>query len=585
MKLESTPKRLEITAILAELIEKLDQTEIRCATHLILGQLKAPFENLRFNIAEKLMIKILENAYSTPQKIVSDKDVTNLYNKAGDLGNVAFGLADTTKTGKLSITQVYERLCEIAKIEGNGSVDTKIKKTATLLRELDPLSAKYATRIILGITRLGFTELTFVDALSLYLKDKKLGTQIENVYYTYPEIGLIAEKIKKSGIKGISKILIETGVPILSQKAQRVSDAEEAIEKMGKVWAEYKFDGTRVQLHFDKHKPISHKNSDQTELFNDKDASYLVKTFTRNLEETTHQYPDIVQAAKQQINAQSAILDGEAIGYDKKTGTFLPFQETMQRKRKYDIGDTAKNVPLKYFVFDILLLDGKPLVNLPLRERKSLLKKTIKPGDTILIDDYLETDNAEKLHEYYTEAKGKSLEGLVVKRPGDAYQAGARSYSWVKLKKAGEKLLEDSVDCVVLGYYAGRGERSKFGIGGFLVGVYDKKSDSFKTVTKVGTGLTDEDWDYLKKMCDKVKINTIPTNVAMDKIYMPDVLVKPSIVVELIADEISDSPSHTAGYALRFPRLVKFRDDKSPSEITTVDEIKTMYRQQKRGAY
>jgi DNA ligase-1 len=141
------------------------------------------------------------------------------------------------------------------------------------------------------------------------------------------------------------------------------------------------------------------------------------------------------------------------------------------------------------------------------------------------------------------------------------------------------------VDCVVLGYYAGRGVRSKFGIGGFLAGVYDKKTDTFKTITKVGTGLTEDTLAKLKSMCDKIKVNEIPSNVIMDKTYLPDVIVQPRIVIELGADEISDSPSHSAGYALRFPRLLKFREDKNPTEATTVEEIRQMHKRQKRGSY
>jgi DNA ligase 1 len=210
-----------------------------------------------------------------------------------------------------------------------------------------------------------------------------------------------------------------------------------------------------------------------------------------------------------------------------------------------------------------------------------LLNKIIKPGAVIQIDEHIETDNAEELQEYYDIAKEKGLEGLVVKKPEDPYQAGARSFSWVKLKKADQKLLDDSVDCVVLGYYAGRGVRSKFGIGGFLVGVLDPNKGEFKTVTKIGTGLTEEEWGFLKELCDKNKTDKVPQNVLMDKMFMPDVIVLPKIIVEVGADEISISQNHTAGYALRFPRLLKFRSDKGPLDATTVDEISRMYKAQK----
>lgn len=595
LKLEKTSKRLEITDILADLIQKLDVEEIDKAVFLMMGQLKALFENNKFNIAEKMMVKILEFTYSSPEKIYTNDEITKTFNKIGDLGDTAFELADkisaSTPGGlkiiksNLTILQVYERLYEIASIEGSGSQEAKTKKAALLLKELDSLSAKYAVRIILGTLRLGFTELTFISALAQFLGDKSLGAQIEGVYSIHPDIGLIAKKLKQKGIRGITEITIEPGVPVLSQKAQRLGSAEEAIEKMQLVWAEYKFDGTRVQLHINRDKQVKSNKDDQSSLFGTKSAGYLTKTYTRNLEETTHQYPDIIEAADKQIDARSAILDGEAIGYDRKTGEFLPFQETIQRKRKHDVANSVKNIPLKYFVFDILYLNGKTLINKSLRERKKLLIEIIKPGETITVDEYLETNDPEKLHEYYETAKEKGLEGVIAKKPEDPYQAGGRSFSWVKLKRADEKLLEDSVDCVVLGYYAGRGVRSKFGIGGFLAGVYDKKTDSFKTITKVGTGLTEDTLMKLKAMCDKIKTDKIPANVEMDKTYTPDVIVQPKIVIELGADEISDSPSHSAGFALRFPRLIKFREDKNPTEATTVEEIKQMHKRQKRGSY
>ncbi len=582
-RLEETSKRLEITSILAEMLNELDPDELDIAIYLALGTLKAPYDNPKFNIAEKMMIRILEQTYSSAKHIISQSEITDMYNKLGDLGNVTYELAAEHKNNSISIKDLHTRLVDLANIEGNGSQELKIKKATSILNDLDSLSAKYVVRIILGITRLGFTELTIVDALAQNLGNKEYADKIESVYNIHPDIGLIIKELKTKGIKYLDKIKIEAGVPVLSQKAQRLSGPEEALEKMKDAWAEFKFDGTRVQLHMDKNVKVKHASSEQENLFDDVSTKekYLIKTYTRNLEETTHQYPDIVEAAQKQIKADSIILDGEAIGYDKQTGGFLPFQETIQRKRKHGVKDTALNIPLKYFVFDILYLNGESMVEKPLKERREILQKIILPGETIQIDEHLETSSVDELANYYEIAKERGLEGLVVKNPNDAYQAGARSYSWIKLKKADQKLLDDSVDCVVLGYYAGRGVRSKFGIGGFLVGILDDKTDQFKTVSKIGTGLTETDWVYLKDLCDKYKTDKLPQNVSMDKIFAPDVIVMPKIVVEIGADEISISQTHTAGYALRFPRLLKFRDDKNPNEATTLAELKKMYSIQK----
>jgi DNA ligase-1 len=579
-KLESTTKRLEMTSILTDLIKDLPPSEIDKALYLASGYLKAPFESQKFNIAERMMLKVLESTYTSPSHPNIKEKIARLYQKNGDLGDVALALAENQKDTNMEISDVYEKLMEIAKIEGTGSQDLKTQKISSLLKTLNGLSAKYTIRIILGLTRLGYTELTIMDALAKLIGNKELRKEIEQRYSIHPDIGLIAKKIKEKGLGGLDDIKIETGVPVLSQKAQRVKDSKEAIERLGDVWAEFKFDGTRVQLHLDRSKKTKHGI---TTLFGAEGPSFLLKTFTRNLEETTHMYPDLVEAAKKQIKEESVILDGEAIGYNKETEEFLPFQEIMQRKRKYNIEAMAKEIPLKYFVFDILYLNGKSLIEKPLKERRKILDSVVKHGDTIIVDDHLETESSEELYEYFREAKGRNLEGLVVKKPDDSYQAGGRSYSWVKIKKADEKLLDDSVDLVILGYYFGKGIRSKFGVGGFLAGVYDDKTGTFKTISKIGTGLKEDDWIKLKLMCDKIKIEKAPANVEMNKIFKPNVFVSPKIVVEIGADEISVSPSHTVGYALRFPRLIKFRDDKSPKDATTLSEIKQMYKKQKRG--
>ncbi len=569
-RLESTPKRLEITDILRDLIDKLDHEETPEAVYLSLGYLKAPFENKVFNMADKLVVKILQS--------LSGENISNMYADMGDLGSVAKTVLNKSIDKNYSIRDTYEKLYEIACVEGTGSVDIKMKKTASLLNSVDPLSGKYITRIILGTTRLGFTELTVVAALALITGNKNNTSEIEKVYNEHPDIGLIAQKIKREGLAGLKKIKIVPGVPVLSQKAQRVSGIEEAFERIPKVWAEFKFDGTRVQLHMDR----NNTTKGSTDLFGISGNNFLIKTYTRNLEETTHQYPDIVEAAAKQIKADSVILDGEAIGYDKESGEFLPFQETIQRKRKHGVAEAAKNIPLKYFVFDILFLNGKSLTGLPLRERRKILNTIIGDGETLIVDEHLETENYDKLVEYFEIAKERSLEGLIVKNPDDPYQAGARSYSWIKLKKADEKLLDDSVDCILLGYYHGKGVRSKFGIGGFLVGINDTGNSEIKTVTKVGTGLTDEEWVKIMKMADKHKSKHLPKNVLVDKTLAPNVAVEPVIVLEIGADEISVSQNHTSGYALRFPRLIKFREDKSASEATTLEELKQMFKKQRK---
>lgn len=576
-KLDNTSKRLEISSILAELIKKLSVDEADKALYLSLGYLRAEFESEKLNIAEKMMIKILVQAYGA-----TESDVISKYSKSGDLGNVAEKLANK-RSFDLSISEVHTTLVKIAQIEGEGSQERKVTETAKLLSQADPLSAKYIVRIILGTTRLGFTELTVIDGLVELLngkKDKELKKSIEDKYRIHPDIGLITKKIKEKGIKGIKDIKMEVGVPVHAQKAQRLNNPQEIIEKMGKIWLEYKFDGTRVQLHMDKDKKMEIESFDQQEMFDVQKEMTFTKTFTRNLEETTYQFPDIVEAAAKQIDAKSVILDGEAIGYDKKTGKFLPFQETIQRKRKHGVSDFAKQIPLKYMVFDILFLNGKSLVDVPLSERRKLLDTVIKKGEVIKIDSHVATESVEEVSAYWKEALEKGLEGIMSKKISSPYQAGARNFTWVKLKKSEEQILSDTVDCVILGYYHGRGTRAKFGIGGFLVAIWDEKDNKFKTITKVGSGLKDADWVKLKEMVDKLATKEKASNAIIDKKYDCDVWAKPEIVVEIAADELSKSTNHSAGYALRFPRLIRFRKDKKPTDTTSPKEITQMYEAQ-----
>lgn len=581
-KLEITSKRLEITDILADLINKLDVEEIDKAIYMASGYLAAPFEGVKFNIADRMMLRIIEQALSTPKKIITHAQVEKKYKETGDLGNTFYELSAKETDGNSSITEIHTKLMEIAQTEGGGSQDTKVFKTAALLKDLDRTSAKFIVRIIIGTTRLGFTELTVIAALALSSGDKSKAKEMEAKYNMHPDIGLICKKVKHKGLKALQDIGIEVGVPVLSQKCQRVSGLEEALERIPNLWAEYKFDGTRVQLHMDRNRTKKSNQFEQSSFFGALGPSYFIKTYTRNLEETTHQYPDITRAADKQVTADSVILDGEAIGFNKDTGEFLSFQETIQRKRKHGVEEAARNVPLKYFVFDILYINGKPTHLLTLEERHKLLTTVIGKGDVIHIAENFRTTTLEGLEEFFQIAKTKRLEGLIAKKPDDIYQAGARSYSWIKLKLADEKLLKDSVDCVVLGYYVGKGGRSKFGIGGFLVGLYDDKTDTFKTISKIGTGLKEDDWTELKKMADKLKVDKVPTNVQIDKGFVPDVIMKPELVVEIGADEISKSPTHTAGYALRFPRLLAFRKDKRALDTTSLGEIERMFKNQRK---
>jgi DNA ligase-1 len=435
---------------------------------------------------------------------------------------------------------------------------------AGLLGKVDSLSARYIARIPVGNLRLGFSDMTVLDGLSVMLKgDKSARKEIEAAFNVNVDIGLIAKKIKEKGLTGIKNVDPVPGTPVRPSLADRLPSAEKMLEKVGKTVAvEPKYDGFRSQVH------IFHEGGQEK-----------VVIFSRNLESTTAMFPDLVEAAKK-ISVGSAILDGEAIGYDPKTDKFLPFQETIQRKRKHGIEAAAKNFPLKLFVFDILSKNGKSLLNLPFTERRKILLATIpgKVGNIEVTRQEIVSD-PDRIRDMVKEFLGEGLEGAVIKKLDAEYKTGLRGFHWVKYKKTTEAGVADTIDLVVMGLNKGKGKRTGFGVGAFLVGIKD--GAKFKTVSKIGTGLTDGQWRELDKRSKTLEVEEKPKEYEVAKTLEPDLWCKPALVVEILADEITKSPLHSSGLALRFPRLIKFRDDKNPDQATSLKELQHLFEMQR----
>ncbi len=560
-KLEQTSSRLALIDILVELFSKVEFSEIGHVAYLIQGRVAPFFEPLEIGMSEKLVAASIGRAYEVEKEKVLEK-----YGKVGDLGLVAQELSKASK-GKNSLTtnEVFETLRNIARMTGEGTVEKKISTLVELLSKVNGVGAKHLVRIPLGVGRLGIGDPTILDAFAkLKLGDKSKRKLLEGAYNKTSDLGLIGETLWSKGLKGVEKLDVTFGRPIRSQLAERLPTPQKVIEKLVSVNSQRKLDGFRVQIH---------KNGDH------------IRLFSRNLEETTLMFPEIVEGAKKQIKVKTAILDAEAIGYNPNSDEFLPFQETTQRRRKYDIDEMAKKIPLKAFVFDVLYWDGKSLLDLELTERLKYLDK-LADGE-ILFPEYGEVvDDAKKLQALLDDAISHNLEGLVVKRLDSKYEAGARNFNWVKLKRHSSGELKDTIDCVILGYIFGRGKRAAFGAGALLVGVYDKDKDEFVTVSKIGTGLSDEEFKEIHKRADKIAVDKKPARV--NSLITPSVWVKPEIVIEVLADEITKSPNHTAsktdsepGLALRFPRLIKFREaDKKAEDATTVKELVEMFKMQ-----
>lgn len=557
-KLEATSSRLSLIEILAELFKVTPKEEIDKISYLIQGRLAPFFIPLEIGMAEKTVAKAIAQAYGEKAE-----DVTKEFNRLGDMGLAAERFAIKSKGSNVSVLEIHKILTEIANTKGEGTVEKRQKLLADLLSQMDSISAKHLVRIPLGNVRLGIGDPTVLDALATAkLGDKTKRKLLEGAYNKTSDLGLIAKTLWEKGLVGVEKLEIRVGSPIRSELCERLPSPEKVIEKMGEVDAQYKFDGFRVQIHKD---------------------GENIRIFSRNLEEMTHMFPELIKAAIDEIDAKTVILDGEALAYNPDSEEFLPFQETTKRRRKHGIEEMAKSLPLKAFIFDILYKDGQPLIDKPLSERMEILTKTIKEDGILIKSKNQVISQAKPLAIMLEDAISKGLEGVVIKKLESKYEAGARNFNWVKLKRHSSGELNDTIDCVILGYITGRGKRVAFGAGALLVGLYDKNKDEFVTVSKIGTGLTDDEWREVHKRADKIKLENKPARV--NSLITPSVWIRPEIVIEVLADEITKSPIHTAGkkdgepgFALRFPRLVSFRDlDKKAEDSTSVEELITMY--------
>ncbi len=569
-RLENEPSRLEMTRVLSELFGKLSVCESSIVAYFCMGELSASYQPIQMGLADKTVLKVVARVL---QKTTLEAE--QLLSGMHDLGElIATGFWVPSK--ELSIEHVYAQLLAIARCTGTGSQEAKMDALESLLRDVTPCAAKFVVRIVLGTLRLGFSDMTLIDSVSwMLVGNKSLAGTVENAYNLCADIGLIVSTAKKSGIVGIQDMHVRVGIPIRPAAAERLSSAQEIIAKIGPCVAEPKFDGFRLQIHIDK-----------------SGGKPKIYFFSRNLLDMSDMYPDLVHALMP-LAVENVIFEGEAISFDPNTGTFMPFQETVKRKRKHDIAVKAHEMPLQIFLFDILYLDGQSLMDLPFTERRRKLVMLINDSsvDKVLVHVAHDVNitNADELERYFLAQIAAGLEGVLVKRPDSPYRPGKRNFNWIKLKRLASGHLLDSIDCVVLGYYYGSGKRAAFGIGALLVGVYNKFCDCFETVAKIGTGFSDQEWQEIRRRCDGLRVDQQPKNVVCDKNLVPDVWVRPEMVLEITADEITRSPIHTAGktqnglgVALRFPRFVRYRDDKDAYESTVVDELLTLQAKQRR---
>ncbi|HET7345065.1 MAG TPA: ATP-dependent DNA ligase [Nitrososphaeraceae archaeon] len=571
-QMEQTSSRLALTDYLVALLKITPSDIIDKVIYLIQGKLYPDYEGIELGLAGKMAIRIL--AYSSGLSIAA---VEEIYRKTGDLGDTASEVMKsknqtTLFADKMTVERVYLTLDRIARTVGSGSQEVKLRLVSSLLSDATSRESRYIMKFVMGTLRLGIADYTVMDALALaFTGDKSNRKILENAYNVSSDLGTVAKLLATKGLESLRSLQITLYKPIRPMLAERVRTAEEALDRMdGKAAVEYKLDGERIQVHKGKGK---------------------VELFSRRLEKITDHYPDVAEAIKS-IKTEEAILEAEVVAINPLTDEFLPFQELMHRRRKYDIKQAMENYPVVMNFFDVLYMDGDDKTSLTYLQRRKLIKKIIQGSrnEKIRLVPQIIVEKSEQIDKFMASAIENGCEGLMIKQLKSTYRAGNREFAWVKLKREYRSDLADTLDLVIIGALYGRGRRvGKYGA--LLLAAYDSKSDMFRSTCKVGAGFTDQ---HLEQFFDNLETHLITHRHArVDTVMKMDVWFEPKIVIEVIASEITLSPSHTAainsirqgfGLALRFPKFTgKIRYDKKPEDATDIKELVSMYKQQMRA--
>jgi DNA ligase-1 len=569
-KIEATTKRLEMTDLLVTLLKNTPKGVIDKVVYLTQGRLYPDFVSIEIGVAERLATKAVAKASGRRESEVEED-----LKKSGDLGETAQKFLTSKRQltfahQPLTVEKVYETFDKMAQTSGSGAVDLKLALLAGLLSAASPKEARYIIRTVTGNLRLGIADMTVLDALAIaYGGGKEARELVERAYNVSSDLGRVAKVVVEKGLEGLEKFEVLVGEPIRPMLAERLSSPEEILEKLGgKCAAEYKYDGERIQ---------AHKKGDEVTLF------------SRRLETISSQYPDAVELFKKCVKARNAILEGECVAVNPDTGEMRPFQELMHRRRKYEIKQAIEDYPVSLFMFDVLYADGQDLTLKPYHVRRRMLEKVVQEGDRVKIATSIITASAGELEKFFLEAIEDGCEGLVCKSiaKDSVYRAGARGWLWIKYKRDYKSEMTDTVDLVIVGAFHGRGKRAGT-YGAVLLATYNRRTDTFETVTKCGTGFSDEDLAKLPKMMQKHVIQHKHPRV--NSALEADVWFEPVVVIEILGAEITLSPIHTcamdvvrkgSGLAVRFPRFTgNFRLDKAAEDATSAAEIVEMYQRQ-----
>ncbi|MCF7910418.1 ATP-dependent DNA ligase [Candidatus Pacearchaeota archaeon] len=562
-KLESTTKRLEKIEILSEFMKKLkhDDEEI---LYLILGNIYPSYDERRIGISNQLAIKAISKSTGA-----NKNEIIKLWKKIGDLGNVAKELTEkkkqsTLRNYSLNTGKVLENLRKLPELEGKGTVNKKLDLITELLTSASGLEARYLVRTLLGDLRIGVQESTLRDSIAeAFFKERKkeAAGKIQRAIDNANDIAEVFEIAKKGKLKNLEKISLKVGKPIKAMLAQKVTSIEDGFKALGTPCVvEFKYDGFRMIIHKQKNK---------------------IKLFTRSLENVTKQFPEVIEYLKKHVKGESFILDSEAVGYNKNTKKYSPFQSISQRiRRKYNIEKLQKELPIEINVFDILYYNGKSLLDKSFKKRTKILRKIINPKPyKIIPSKQIITSDVSKAKEFYKEALKQNQEGVMLKNLNADYKPGRRVGHMLKIKPE-----ERDLDLVITGAEYGTGKRSGW-LTSFILSCRGKKPGEYLEVGKVSTGLKE-------KKTEKSKEDDF-TYEEMSKLLKPliekekgkKVKIKPKVIVSVTYQEIQFSPNYNSGIALRFPRFTALRPDKPLSEVNSLEEIQLELKHQKKEDY
>ncbi len=556
-KLESTTSKLEKTKILAELFRKVSTQDLEKVVLLIQGKVYPKYTQLELGIATQMMMKAINRATG-----YSEKEIEEIFKKTGDLGLTAKECLEKRKQvtlfrKKLELNDVFEKIRKLALITGEKSQEKKLSVIAELLTSAEPREAIYIVRTILEELRTGAAEGIIRDAIAKAFLISEKSTKeekeeaikaVEYAWNILSDFGEVAKIAKEKGIKGLKKVKPILGKPIQVMLGLAAKNIESVIKEFGKVAAEWKFDGVRVQIHKKGNK---------------------VWIFTRRLENITKQFPDIVELTRKGLKAEECIVEGEALAVDPKTNIPMPFQVLSQRiHRKYEIEKMMKQIPIQVNLFDVVYVDRKILISKPFVERRKMLEKIVNiiPKKFQLAKQII-SDNLKDLEKFYHEALNAKQEGIFLKVLNSPYVFGRHVGGWYKIKP-----IMETLDLVIVGAEWGTGTRAKW-LSSYVLACRDPDTGDFLRCGMMGTGLTE----------DQFKLMTETLKPLILKERGREVYLKPKVVVEVAYQEIQKSPNYESGFALRFPRLVRVREDKSPEEADTIDRIKELFKSQGRA--